>query len=97
MLDDDIKREIHEYIDAGIDKHNEANQRQFKALRAGQLKLEVDMESLAEGQKGLSKEIQSVRAASETAHTAILAHLGRIDSRLDRIDNRLDNLEQNQR
>ena len=76
MIEPDLKREINWYIDEEIDKHNDANQKQFKMLRDGQLKIEADMEGL---ETRLTGEIRAVRVASETAHKEIIDRLERLE------------------
>lgn len=87
MIEPDLKREINWYIDEQIEKHNEANQRQFQMLRDGQLKIEADVggvETKLMGEIGgvetrLIDEIRAVRAASDTAHKEIIERLERLE------------------
>ena len=83
MSDGDWKREVHEYIDEQIEAHNDANERRFKVLRDGQLKIEADMEQL---ETNLTDGLEGVRVASETAHVQILATLSDISARLERLE-----------
>ena len=80
LFEHEWKREVHRYIDEQIEKHNEANQKQFDKLRDGQLKIEADMESM---ETRLTGEIHSVLAASNTAHKEIIARLERLEQKLD--------------
>ena len=69
VFEQEWKREVHSYIDEQIEKHNAANQKGFKALRDGQLKLEAD--------------IGNVLEASATAHKEIIDRLERLESKLE--------------
>lgn len=73
-------REFNRKFDERIEAHNSANQREFRALRDGQLTLRADIENL---ETNLTEEIRGVRTASETAHTQILSTLDEINARLD--------------
>ena len=83
MSDADWKREVHEYIDEQIESHNDANERRFKVLRDGQLKIEADMNKL---DKNLTDGLEVVRTASEKAHGQILETLSDISARLERLE-----------
>ena len=79
MIDPDLKREINWYIDEKIEEHNTANQKEFKRLRDGQLKIEADISGV---ESRLTVEVQSVREASEIAHKEIIERLARLEQRL---------------
>ncbi len=67
-FDHEWKREVHNYIDEQIEKHNTANQLGFQALRDGQRILEAD--------------IKKVLEASANAHKEIITRLERLESKL---------------
>ena len=87
MSEHEWKREVHRYIDEQIEKHNDANQKEFQQLRDGQLGIVASMDELETSMTGvesrLTGEIQSVRAASDTAHKEIIARLERLEKKLD--------------
>ena len=102
MIEPDLKREINWYIDEQIEKHNEANQRQFQMLRDGQLKIEADVGGV---ETKLMGEIGGVE-------TKLMGEIGGVETRLideiravraasdtahKEIIERLERLEQNQR
>lgn len=82
------KREVHEYINEQIEKHNDANQREFQRLRDGQLSLQADISNLETKvtadigslKTTLTGEIRSVLAASAEAHQEIIARLERLEN-----------------
>lgn len=78
--EDEWKREVHTYIDEQIEKHNAANQKEFRALRDGQLKLEADIAGVEER---LTGEIRKVLAASASAHEDIIERLERLENSPD--------------
>lgn len=80
ISEDEWKREVHAYIDEQIEKHNTANQREFRALRDGQLKLEADMAGV---ENRLTGEIRKVLAASAEAHEEIIERLERLENNPD--------------
>ena len=75
--EEEWKREVHAYIDEQIEKHNTANQKEFRALRDGQLKLEADVAGVEER---LTGEIRKVLAASAKAHKEIIERLERLEN-----------------
>lgn len=80
ISEDEWKREVHAYIDEQIENHNSANQKEFRTLRDGQLKLEVDIAGVEDR---LTGEIRKVLAASAEAHKEIIERLERLENSKD--------------
>ena len=84
MLDMDRsewQREVNRHIDEQIEKHNTANQNEFRLLRDGQTTMLSDI-------KKLDCKVDATKAASETAHKEIIERLEQIDARLDNLENK---------
>ncbi len=98
MLDMDRsewQREVNRHIDEQIEKHNTANQNEFRLLRDGQTtmlsdikKLDCKVDGLDRKVYGLDRKVDATKAASETAHKEIIERLEQIDARLDNLENK---------
>ncbi len=91
MLDMDRsewQREVNRHIDEQIEKHNTANQNEFRLLRDGQTTMLSDIKKLDCKVDGLDRKVDATKAASETAHKEIIERLEQIDARLDNLENK---------
>ena len=91
------KREVHRYIDEGIDKYKKANQTAFKNIACTLAKHTAEFEAVHDrinkAEANILESNNEVLAASATAHAEIIGQLQKMHERLDKMDGRLGRLE----
>ena len=94
------KREVHRYIDEQIEAHNTANQKEFRHIRDGQLKIEADIEAqnaanqrefhqIRDGQLKIEADIEAHNTANQKEFRQIRDGQLKVEADIDGLESRL--------